>query len=102
MLQIQLLNEPVQRLRTVVDGQRAQIYLRQKPQGLFVDVNINGVDVVTSSLALDTAPIVPRDYAGMSGNLMFLDTRGNDDPHYSEFNSRFFLVYLTAEEYGQL
>lgn len=67
---------------------------------MFVDINVNGVDVVTGVIARDVVPLVCREYAGFSGNLVFIDTQGNGDPVYDGLGSRYSLVYLTAEEYA--
>lgn len=102
MMQIPLQAVPVQQIKAVLGGQNVQIYLCQRQQGLFADVNVNGVDVATGILALDAVPMVPRDYAGFAGNLYFLDTQGGAEPEHSGLGERFALVYLTADEYGQL
>lgn len=99
MQQIQINPVAVQKLRVVLDGQNVQIYLRKKPQGLFADVNAGGVDIVTGVLALDGVALIPRNYAGFSGNLFFLDTQGNSDPDADGLGLRFVLVYATAAEY---
>ena len=67
---------------------------------MFVDINVNGADVVTGVIARDAVPLVCREYAGFSGNLVFIDTQGNSDPVYDGLGSRYSLVYLTAEEYA--
>lgn len=43
-------------------------------------------------------PLVSREYAGFSGNLLFIDTQGDKDPDYLSLGSRYSLVYLTAAE----
>lgn len=91
-----------QMVKSVLDGQNFQIGIHQKDQGIFVDVNVDGVDIVVSVIARDAVPIVCRDYAGMDGNLVFIDTQGNSDPIYTGLGTRFALVYLTAAEYAQL
>ena len=67
---------------------------------MFVDINVNGADVVTGVIARDAVPLVCREYAGFSGNLVFIGTQGSSDPSYDGLGSRFNLVYLTAEEYA--
>ena len=100
MQQIPLMAKPAQTLKVVLAGQNCQIYVYQKAQGVFVDVNANGVDVSVATLAHDAVPLVPRDYAGFLGNLMFIDTKGASDPQYSGMGTRYALVYLTADEYA--
>lgn len=102
MQAIPLQQTPSQLIRSVLGGQNFQLLIYQKPQGLFVDVNVDGVDVVTAVIARDTVPIICRDYIGVQGNILFVDTQGDSDPEYSEFGMRYSLLYLTQDEYEQL
>lgn len=98
MLQIPLRAVPAQSLKCVLGGQNCTIVIAQKPQGVFVSVAVDNVPTVSTVIARDAVPLVCREYTGFTGNLLFVDTRGNDDPEYTGFGSRFALVYLTAEE----
>ena len=91
---------PSQITKVVLGAQNCQILIYQKPQGMFVDINVNGADVVTGVIARDAVPLVSREYAGFSGNLLFIDSQGSADPSYDGLGDRFALVYLTAEEYA--
>lgn len=99
MQQIILQNAPSQTIRAVLGNQNCQLFLYQKTEGLFVDVAVENNTIVAAALALELVPIVCRTYAGFVGNLIFVDTQGNSDPHYSQFNSRYSLVYLNEAEY---
>lgn len=98
MLEIPLQSAPSQLTKIVLDEQNFQIYIYQKDQGLFVDVNVNGTDIVSGIIALDAVPIICREYENVSGNLLFVDTQGNSDPEYTGLGTRYALVYLTAAE----
>lgn len=100
MQEIPIQPVPSQITKVVLGTQNCQILIYQKPQGMFVDINANGADIVTGVLARDAVPLVCREYAGFSGNLVFIDTQGNGDPVYDGLGSRYSLVYLTAEEYA--
>lgn len=91
---------PTQATKVVLGGQNVQLLIYQKPQGVFVDINTDGVDIVVGVVARDAVPLMCRDYLGFIGNLLFVDTQGNSDPSYDGLGSRFSLVYLTAEEYA--
>lgn len=91
---------PAQIVKVVLEDQNVQIGIYQKVQGIFVDVNVDGTDVVTSVIAHDTVPLVCRDYAGFLGNLIFVDNLGSSDPTYDLLGTRYSLVYLTEEEYA--
>lgn len=99
MQEIPLQPVPSQATKAVLNGQNFQILIYQKPQGLFVDVNVDGFDVSSGILARDTVPLIYRDYYFLSGNLIFVDTQGKSDPTYLGLGSRYSLVYLTGEEY---
>ena len=99
MLQIPIQPVPSQQVKAVLASQNCQIAIYQKAQGIFVDLNSNGIDISVGVLAHNAVALDPRDYAGFSGNLMFIDTQGLDDPSFKGFNTRWFLVYLTAAEY---
>ena len=91
---------PAQSLKVVLANQNCQIRIYQKSNGIFVDVNSDGIDIVIGVIARNAVPIVCREYLGFSGNLFFIDSQGLDDPQFAGLNSRFFLVYLTADEYA--
>lgn len=100
MQEIPLQPVPSQSTKVVLGGQNCQLLVYQKPQGLFVDINADGVDVVVGVIARDAVPLVCREYTGFVGNLLFIDTQGSADPSYDGLGSRFSLVYLTADEYA--
>lgn len=100
MQEIPLQPVPSQSTKVVLGGQNCQLLVYQKPQGVFVDINADGVDVVVGVIARDAVPLVCREYTGFVGNLLFIDTQGSADPSYGGLGSRFSLVYLTADEYA--
>lgn len=102
MLQIPVQPVPSQQLQVVLGGQNCQIAIYQKPQGIFVDINVNGIDISIATLAQDVNALNPITYSSFQGNLIFTDTQGTSDPKYTGLGSRYQLVYLTAEEYAAL
>lgn len=100
MLEIVIQPEASQVLRCVIGEQQVQIATRQKRQGLFVDIAINGENIVTSVIALNEVPIICREYLGFKGNFYFIDTLGSENPEYSGLGDRFNLIYLEEEEYA--
>lgn len=100
MLTVPLQPIPAQVTKVILGGQNCQINIYQKPQGVFVDITADDVDIIVGTIARDIAPLVSREYTGFIGNLFFIDTQGNSDPEYSGLGLRFSLVYVTAEEYA--
>ena len=86
---------PSQTVAAVLSAQNCQIAINAKSQGVFVTVSVDGVAVVSSVIARDGEPIICREYSGFVGNLAFVDTRGNSDPEFSGFGTRFVLIYTS-------
>ena len=93
MLQIPLQPVPSQTTSVILGDQNCQIFVYQKPQGLFVDVNIDGVEAVTCVIARNLVSVMCRNYEGFVGDLYFIDTQGTSDPDSTGLGSRFQLVY---------
>lgn len=103
MLVIPIQPVPSQRVLCVLEGQNCQIGIYIKSAkgftNVYADLNSNGVDMSLAVLAHNLVPLDSRNsYDGFQGNLFFIDTQGSDDPEYTGFNSRWFLVYLTPAE----
>ena len=100
MLQIPIQPVSNQRLAVVLAGQTCQLYIYTKPQGMFVDINADGVNVSLGVIARDGVPLNACDYSTFQGNFYFVDTQGSSDPAPSGLGSRYQLVYVTADEYA--
>lgn len=100
MQTVPLQQTPAQSIKSVLGGQNCRISLSQKPQGLFFDLEVDSVPIVSSVIARDAVALVCREYEGFKGNLLFIDTHGSADPLSSGLGSRWQLVYLTADEYA--
>lgn len=103
MLVIPIQPVPSQQVLCVLDGQNCQIaiYIRGAKgfQNVYLDLNSNGTDMCIACLAHNAVPLdACNSYDGFQGNLYFIDTQGVADPQYTGFNTRWFLVYLTAAE----
>jgi hypothetical protein len=117
MLQIPLSAVPSQTLSIVLDGQSCQVAVYQKQPitdeygvaaGLFFDLAIGGVAVINTARCLDRTPILQdRQYLGVSGEFMFLDTLATEGgpptfngapPYYTGLGSQFLLLYLSAAD----
>jgi len=102
MRNIPLQATPSQLTKVILDGQNCTIRLYQKSEGMFFDLNANGVDIVTCVIARNAALLVCRAYVGFVGNLMFIDTMGDTDPTFEGLKTRYRLLYLTEIEANDL
>lgn len=115
MKQIPLSAVPSQTLNVVLAGQNCQIAAYQKQPvvdvygvaaGLFFDLTVNNVPIANTIKCLDRARLlIGRQYLGVIGDFMFLDTQGTgppdftgSPPYYAGLGSRFLLIYLEASD----
>lgn len=85
-----------QTINVQLGTQQCVINLYQKAQGLFMDLSVNGNQIVTAMLCLDRISLVRMSYLGFIGNLSFVDTQGNTAPYYTGLGNRYILTYFTS------
>ncbi len=121
MLQIPLSAIPSQTLSIVLDGQSCQIAVYQKQPivdeygvaaGLFFDLIVGGVPIINTARCLDRTPILQdRQYLGVVGEFMFLDTTATEGgpptfngapPYYTGLGTQFVLLYLEAADLAEI
>lgn len=88
-----------QTFRVMLAGQNTLVALYQKGDSLFADVSLSGVPLKYAQLCRNRVLIVRQPYLGFTGDLVIVDTQGNDDPQWSGLGSRWELVYLSPGEY---
>lgn len=89
---------PNQTLSTTLGVQQTQINLYQKSTGLFMDVLLNNSAVIRGVICQNLNRIIRDAYLGYSGDFVFLDNQGTNDPFYTGLGSRYQLFYLTAAD----
>lgn len=89
---------PSQTLSVLLASQNCQIKVYQKTTGVYIDLYVNNVPVVTGVICRNAVQVVRQAYLGFGGDLAFLDTQGSDDPTYTGLGARFQLVYFAAGE----
>lgn len=89
---------PSQSFSVTLDGQQVNVSLYQTDYGLFIDLLLTNVPLVTGALCLNQEPIIQQPYLGFSGELQFVDTQGTDDPIYTGLGTRFQLAYIEAPD----
>lgn len=96
---VRLMPTPNQSLKVRLDGQYFSLSIYQKGDSIYADAACSGRDVVRFVSCLNLTPILCREYMGIRGNLLFVDTEGTDDPYdYSALGTRWHLLYLADEE----
>lgn len=98
MLTIPTQAVPAQSFDVKLGGQSCTITIRQKAQGMFLDLKADGVQVVSGIICRNRTRIVRYAYLGFKGDLCFIDTRGDADPQYSGLGDRWVLMYLAEGE----
>lgn len=93
---------PSQTFNVVLDSQNCTIKLSQKSTGMFLDLAVGQTPVLTGTLCRNLVRVVRQSYLDFSGELMFMDTQGYDDPQYEGLGSRWVLMYLDASDYSSL
>ena len=103
-VQIPLAAVPSQRLSVpALGGQDSQINVYQRGDSLYFDLFLDGVPIVTTKACRnEVRMLLAAGYLGYRGDFVFLDTRGDESPHFSGLGTRWFLVYLTADEVAAL
>ncbi len=87
-----------QSFSSVLGGQNCQIKLYQKSTGVFIDVSMNNVPLVSGVLCRDRVKLIRQAYLGFGGDLFFADTEGFSDPNYTGFGARYRLVYMEPSD----
>jgi len=94
ILEIPLQSFPMQQFEITLEGQYCHIELLQRAENeLYFSLIANNVAICDSVLCFDRVPVVATDYRGFVGNIYFEDTKGELDPVYTGFGSRYRLLY---------
>lgn len=94
ILSIPLQSVPSQSFSVVLNEQDCFIKVHQRAGYVYVDLSVNGRQIILGSLARDRVGLVRYDYIGFDGELMFIDDQEHDDPRCEGFNDRWRLLYI--------
>lgn len=97
--EIPLQDVPAQTLGVILGTQPVQITLRQLSTGLYIQVQVNGAEVVGLVLCQNLNRVVRNAYLGFSGDLAFYDNTGaGEDPAFDGLGERFQLFWLEPND----
>ena len=89
---------PWQEFSVVLDGQNCVIALRQVAESIFCDLICNEVEIFRGRKVCLGTDINCYPSPNFKGRLFIEDLLGNADPQYEDLNSRWILLYQSAEE----
>lgn len=98
MLKIPLNPVPAQSLKVKLAGQNCEMRVYYRFGSTYMDLTVGGVVVTTGAICRDRQSIVQIANNAFSGQLLFVDMLGADDPLYSGFGERWRLFYKAADE----
>jgi len=91
---IPLQQVPSQQFSINLNNQPCTIKVHQRDGHVYVDLYVNGEAVVLGALARDRIGLTRHAYLPFSGELLFVDTHGANDPQHSAIGERWKLTYL--------
>lgn len=91
---VPLQSVPSQTVNVGISNQQCQINVYTRTTGLFFDLFVAGVTIITGVSCLNMNLIVRNTYLGFIGDFVFADTQGTTDPVYTGLGVRYQLVYL--------
>lgn len=98
MQNIVIKNVPSQTFNTTLGSQFCTISIYQKSTGLFIDVASNNVPIISGVICRNGVKLIRYPYLKFSGDLVFIDMQGEQDPEYRGLGDRYILIYLDASE----
>ena len=86
-----------QQFDIVMNKQPCTLRLYQRRGAVYLDLYLRGRYILTGVLCRDRGYLIDNDYLGFSGNLFFVDQRGEQDPQYDGLGDRWLLMYQVAQ-----
>ena len=91
--QIPLTNAPAQSVSVLLGTQRCILFTRELNGRQYISLSSNGKVICENVLIQPNIPLTQAAYNGFVGELMCVDTQGNDFPDYTQWGSRWVLLY---------
>ncbi len=103
MQTIPLSDSANQRLAITLGGQACEINLYTAGSyGMFCDIYVSGVLLIGGVVCQNLNRLVREAWLGFTGDLVFQDSQGADDPSSPGLGTRFLLWYLEAADVAAL
>ena len=94
---IEIQKTPNQSLSYTSGSNNYDLIIKEANGDMYVDVEINGVTVLTASRIEVNAPLIPYEYLSQADNFIFI-TQNNEQPYYDQFGVTQFLLTMTAAD----
>jgi hypothetical protein len=98
MMTVSIRPQKSQSISVDLAGQQCIIRLIQRESFLYMDLTVNGNPLIQGVPCLYGNKMVRYSYLGFSGDLLFIDNEGEEDPSYKGLGGRFVLYYLEESE----
>lgn len=98
MRTVSVLPKKSQTISVNLSGQQCTIRLIQRISCIYMDFSVNGNIVAQGVPCLYGNKMIRYKYLGFSGDLVFLDNEGGDNPSWEGLGSRYPLYYIEESE----
>jgi len=85
---------PDQEFEITLGGQECKIRIFQRFRYCYMDLIVDDKTLFQGRICLNNVDLVKESYFNFNGELKFIDTQGENDPYYTGFNERWYLVYV--------
>ena len=84
---------PSQRLSVLLGDQSCRINVRQRRTGVFLDLYIQDEPIALGVKAIDRKYLIRAPYSIFRGDLFFVDTQAEGNPHFEGLGTRWQLAW---------
>lgn len=98
MIKVPLAAMPDQRLQMILGNQDVSLRVYTRDDRLYTDLAVAGASVWQGFIARNLLPCKCYPYLPFTGQLVFVDMQGLDDPQWGGLGARWLCLYLTDAE----
>lgn len=98
MLTISIEPKKSQAISLNLAGQKCVIRMIQRESFIYMDLTVNDNPIMQGVPCLYGNRMVGYSYLGFKGDLVFLDSDGQQDPHWDELGKRHLLYYIEESD----